>query len=95
MNSKIQLFIIIGLHWSLVILFFTVYLFSFWFYELKTPFFVLVALTTLSWLPHKDCPLLTWENNLRKKIEGENFVPRRFFYLMNAIQRLIGKPLPS
>lgn len=45
-------------------------------------------------MPNKDCPLLVWENRIRKSIDA-NFKSEKFFILMRWIEKLFGVRLPN
>src|SRR3989344_8177709 len=91
---KIKLYTVILIHWVFIMAFFVIYTLSFWYDKFLMPFFGLVFFSGISWIPHKDCPLLTWENNLRKKIDP-NFKSEKFFYLMRQIEKIFRIRLPS
>ena len=86
MSIRGRVFLISFVHWLYAAAFLAVYVFSFWEMKLERLFFFLAGTTIISWIPFKGCPLLVWENKLRRKInrkEWKHFVltaiPRHLF----------------
>ncbi|MEK7590554.1 MAG: DUF2784 family protein [Patescibacteria group bacterium] len=92
--TKAKLYAVILTHWLFIVLFTLFYVLSFWKQKFLVFFFSLIFVGAISWIPNKDCPLLVWENRIRKKIDA-HFKSERFFILMRWIEKLFGVRLPK
>ena len=96
MDTSTKIALASFLHWFFKICFVALYLLSFWVEQLLLPFLLLVLIMTIAWVPLKDCPLLVWENQLRRDAN----LPRRNFFgfnviLQNKLRRSFGISLPN
>jgi hypothetical protein len=83
-----KIFLVSALHWAYYPFFLAFFGASFKYGQFRNWFFLLAAITVLSWFPCKGCPLTVWENKLREKA---NIPKRKLFGLAEIIDRGLKK----
>ena len=73
MSIHRRVFLISLVHWLFATVFLAAYFFSFWEAKFEKLFFFLAGTTIVSWILFKGCPLLIWENKLRRKINRKEY----------------------